>query len=239
MIPEDQLTPDEIDWVFAMYPMANILVFNNETDPKGLDPKEGFLQGVDFINHKVLCDQRSYNQNEVKLVLNQLNHISDHHIYGACYAYENIPFCATQPQEWKINREIDVIQVWHKSKKHSYVIDQCNGNVNAFIYGRKSTLGKQAAVVQYLIRRQFAMPLYIQPKHSANGKTPHQLGLATPNFAALKNVLGVIYEKDDSKIKEWFFLKRLEEVQLNKVSVYNMQLESLCLEYKLDMNKFL
>lgn len=178
-------------------------------------------------------------ENKVKLVLKQLPHISDNDIYVACYAYDNVPFCNTKPNEWKISRETDIIKITHKSKQHSYQFDQDNGNVTLFIDGRRSGLGKQAASVQFLMRQGYAIPIFFHPKHWANNMTPHELGLATPDFGPLLSILNFVYGKDEALINEWLFSKRLEKVQLHDYKEFNDMLRDLCLQHNLDVHEFL
>lgn len=174
-----------------------------------------------------------------KLFLKPLNHISDNDILMACYARESFPFGNCTKKDWVIERENDIAKVSSRKSQYTYQLNLTNGNVHLFNQGKPSKLGEQVFVVQFLYGCRYALPCYFCPTHPANGKTPLDLGIAVPDTTLLDDLLKHKYNRDVRAIQDWYFDIKLNEVNLDDISVYNQVINDLCQEIGVDMSKIL
>lgn len=174
-----------------------------------------------------------------KLYLKPMIYISDKDIYSVCYAYDNIPFANTKPNDWLIEREYGMAKISHKDTQFYYKLDLYNGNVNLFNMGKPITIGVQVNVIQVYYLKCYAFPRYFHPKHPANGKTPFDLGIAIPDPDILNDLLNHKYNKDKTEIQHWYFDKKLNNINLEDLETYTKVINDLCQEMRVDIYKIL
>lgn len=166
-----------------------------------------------------------FRQFDEKLILRQIEHISDDDIYMLCHWVDNTPFLRIKQNRWRIERGYDIIGV--KADIHSFHINMMNGNVHVYLDGRLSTMGNQANAFQFYRKYYYAFPLYFEPTHWANFKSPFQLGIAIPDRSQLIEQLNILYNRDAALINDYFADILFYKIDLLQVDIFNEEINKI------------
>lgn len=164
---------------------------------------------------------------EGRLIMNQLKYMPDSHVYLICDWYDDTPFVGTKKSDWIIKREGFEIKVTNKAKGQGYIIDTHNGDVNILRNGMRSHLGTAGYAFQFHMKHYYAVPLLFERGHWANRKTALELGIAVPDRKPLMDALKILFENNDTLIKEHLGNKLLCGIDLNNVEVYSNELTEI------------
>lgn len=186
--PANELTPEEIAWVYSMYYGCPI-------------------------------------GSEGKLILNQMQHMSDKNICLLCYWVDSMPFARVKPDKWCLERGYDTIGV--RGDIYAYHIDIDTGNVHVYLDGRLTTTANNGYAMQFHVKHYNAFALFFDKGHWANGMNAFQLGLAVPNRKPLEEALLKLYDNDTSLVNQYFADKLYYGIDLNNVDFYNSELTEI------------
>ncbi len=159
-----------------------------------------------------------------KRTLKVIKYITDFEVYMLCYRAWSEPFTKGL---WLIERENEIIYVRKRNNEVAYHINTATGNVYVYYNGRLTPEANNLNVMQFYIKYSYAFPVFIEKGHWANGKTPFALGVAIPDKQHLKDALNIIYDKDQSQIDQWFFDKRLYNIDLTDINVFEKELTQI------------
>lgn len=160
-----------------------------------------------------------------KLILKVVKFMPRNAISLLCYWVDPSPFHRLKPSNWVLENGYDAIRF--RGGLWSYHIHTDTCNVYLFLDGRLSTEGNGANAIQYYMKYNYAFPVYFDKGHPANGKTPFELGIAIPDEQHLKDALNILYNKDQSKVDEWFFDKKLLNINLTDINIFEQELTKI------------
>ncbi len=160
-----------------------------------------------------------------KLVLKIVKYMSMNEVAMVCSVLESVPFNRTTGDNWTLERDYDTNIL--RCKPYAFHIDHNSCNVSLHLDGRLSNIGNNGYVTQYYFENNYAIPMLIAKGHECNGKTPFKLGIAIPNLIHIKDALNVLYDKDKSKIEDWFFDKRCHDIDLTNIDIYEEELTKI------------
>lgn len=159
-----------------------------------------------------------------RCILKLIKYMTDIEIYMVCYRAWSEPFTKGL---WLIEREHDIIFVRKPKDEIAYHINTNTGNVHAYFDGRLTPETNNINVTLFYMKHNIAFPVFFEKGHWANGKMPFELGVAIPDKQHLMDALNILYNKDQSQIDQWFFDKKLYNIDLTDIKVFEKELTQI------------
>jgi hypothetical protein len=225
---DNKLTDEEIAQVMSLYPNCPVLIF--DAPQEAIDqfgPIPDFLDNVSYGFDKVGAEHTYFKKTQVKLVLKQLQHITDNEIFWLCYWYSSDTFKGTDQKDWKIKREGFEIKVFQRAEGLGFVIDTDTFDINLLRNGMRTHLGTTSYAFQWYLRNYYAIPLFFGKGHWANKKTALQLEVAVPDQEPLKKALMKMYDNDATLVEVHYRNLIAAKLDIYNVDVYNEELSRI------------
>lgn len=217
----NKLTDLEIVKVFSLYPECPTLIFDSNP------PVPDKVEGIIYRLPQIYCEHVSWPPITVKLVLKQLKYMPNQDILFAAKTYDNTGFVGTTGKTIQIppkeNEPIIRQIMFGPDWPFMYNVNLETGSITMFREGRAfGASDTQLLLTQFYLKNNYAIPLYFEPGHWANGKTAIDLGIAVPDrwllfkllhqkFASNEDIRTWIFEREKLLRKSFFDPKNLDE----------------------------
>lgn len=139
-----------------------------------------------------------------------------------CYWVDPSQFHRYKPSAWALKYGMEAIE--YRCDLFAYHIHYDTCNVHLYFDGRLTTESNNANAIQFYMKYNYAFPVYFDKGHPANGKTPFELGIAIPDEKHIWFALNILYDRDQSKVDEWFFDKKLLNIDLTNINIFDQEL---------------
>lgn len=216
----NQLLPHEITKIFGRYALAPVWIWDGigSAEQNEHGPAPAYVEGVHFRTDyaKVCAENTTFDTDKVRLALRPLHHITNNEIIAACRLFDNSGFIGFDGRKFSMEDNDPTMRrlVLHGTP-YVYTLDLESGNAGCYKAGRPMVAtNNQALLTQWYYEKTFAVPVYFEQGHWANGKTPFELGIAQPSRGLLFELLEKRFNGDKEDISQWFFDHKLIETNL-------------------------